>query len=131
MTGRDFLRVAKVSKTVEWVVRKCKALLFDAVHERIDEFINQNGRQVNLHRIKKKNRVRIHGIHGDLVIEYCVMVTPKYVYFVRLENIFDKHPDIQRVRSDSGVVHVHPYIGNVVEVMQHWCVKHHFQRIAH
>jgi len=79
---------------------------------------------------KKKNRVRIHGIHGDRVNGYCVRVTPKYVYFIHLENIFDKHPDIQRVRSDSGVVHMRPYIGNVVEVMQHWRVKHHFQRIA-
>jgi hypothetical protein len=54
LTGRDLLRAAKVSKTIERVVRKCKALLFDAVHERIDEFVDRNGRQVNLHRFKKK-----------------------------------------------------------------------------
>ena len=32
LTGKDLLRVAKVSKTIEQVVRKCKALLFDAIH---------------------------------------------------------------------------------------------------
>jgi len=63
LTGKDLLRVAKVSKTIERVVRKCKALLFDAVHERIDDFVGQNGRhgfvgqngrQVNSHGFKKK-----------------------------------------------------------------------------
>ena len=60
------LRVAKDSKTVEWVVRKCKALLFDTIHEQIDDFVgqngrhdfvSQNGRQANSHGFKKKNRV--------------------------------------------------------------------------
>jgi len=37
LTGKDLLRVAKVSKTVEQDVRKCKALLFDAAHEQIDD----------------------------------------------------------------------------------------------
>jgi len=83
LTGKDLLRVAKVSKTVERVVRKCKALLFDAIHERIDEFVDQNGRQqVNLHGIKKKNCVRVCGINGIQIDGYCVRVTPKYVYFI-------------------------------------------------
>jgi hypothetical protein len=72
--------------------------------------------------------VRIHGIHGDRVNGYCVRVTPKYVYFICSENIFDKHPDIQRVRSDSRLVHVRPYIGNVVEAVQHWRAEHHLDR---
>ncbi len=38
LTGKELLRVAKVSKTVERVVRRCKALLFDAISERIDDF---------------------------------------------------------------------------------------------
>jgi len=66
LTGKDLLRVAKVSKTIERVVRKCKALLFDAVHEQIDDFVGQNGRHdfvgqngrhVNSHGFKKMNRV--------------------------------------------------------------------------
>jgi len=117
LTGKDLLRVAKVSKTVERVIRKCKALLFDAIHEQIDEFVDQNGRQqVNLHGFKKKNCVRVCGIN----------VTPKYVYFVRLKKIFERHPDIVRVKNTGGVVHMHPYIGNVVEVVQHWHVETRF-----
>ena len=44
LTGKDLLKGAKVSKTVERVIRKCKALLFDAVHEQIDDYVGQNGR---------------------------------------------------------------------------------------
>jgi len=38
LTGKDLLRVANVSKTAERVIRKCKALLFDAIHERFYDF---------------------------------------------------------------------------------------------
>ena len=47
-------------------------------------------------------------------------VTPKHVYFVRLHKIFDMDPTVERVRSAWGVVHVRPYIGNVVEVVRNW-----------
>ena len=129
------LRVAEVSKTVERVVRKCKALLFDALHEQIDDFmgqngrhafVGQNGRQVNSRGFKKKNRVRVSR-NGDRIDGYYVGVTSKYVYYIRSENIFDRHPDIKRVKSEYGVVHVRPYIGNVVEVVQNWRVESHFR----
>jgi hypothetical protein len=64
----------------------------------------------------------VHVYGRDGINGYCVRLTPKYVFFVREENIFRKHPDIQRVKNEFGVVHVRPYIGNVVEVVQHWCV---------
>ena len=57
-------------------------------------------------------------------------VTSKYVYYVHLENIFDRHPDIKRGKSKYGVVHVRPYIGNVVEVVQNWRVESHFSDSA-
>jgi len=120
LTGRELLRFAMFSKTIERVVKSCEALILDAILEQIDEFIDQNGRQVNEHGFKIKNCVCAHGRDG--IIGYCVRVTPKYVYFVREENIFRKHPDIQRVKNELGVVHVRPYIGNVVEVVQNWCV---------
>ena len=135
---KDLLRVAKVSKTVERVVRKCKVLLFDAVHERINEFVGQNGRhdfvgqngrQVNSHGFKKKNCVRV-SVNDDQINAYCVGVTSKYVYYVHSENILDRHLDIKRVKSKYGVAHVRPYIGNVVEVMQNWRVKSHFRDSA-
>ena len=57
-------------------------------------------------------------------------VTPKYVYYVRSEKIFERHPDIKRVKSEYGVAHVCPYIGNVVEVVQHWRVESCFRDSA-
>ena len=108
LTGKDLLRVPKVSKTIERVVRKCKALLFDAIYERINDFVDQNWRQVNSHGFKKKNRVQV-SVNGDQINGYCVRVTPKYVDYVRSENKFERHPDIERVKSKYGVAHVHPY----------------------
>ena len=57
LTGRELLRFAKVSKAAYRVVKHCRALLFDATYEQIDDFVNQNGRQVNSHAFKKKNCV--------------------------------------------------------------------------
>ena len=122
LTGKDLLRVAKVSKTVERVVRRCKALLFDAIRERIDDFGSRNEGQVNLHGFRKKNCVQVH-VNGGLVGGYCVRVTPKYVHYVRFEDIFKSRPSIERVKSKGGVVHVLPYIGKVVEVVYNWLVK--------
>jgi len=117
LTGRDLLRFVRVSKAAYRVVRHCWALLFDAVYEQIDDFIGQNGRQVNSHGFKKKNRVRVN-VNGELVDGYCVRVT------------FERHPDIKRVKSKYGVEHVRPYIGKVVEVVQNWCVESHFRDSA-
>ena len=97
-----------------------KALLFDAIHEQINELADVNrGRQVNLQRFRKFNHVRIDG-NGNWIDGYCVRVTPKHVYFVRLHKIFDRDPTVERVRNAWGVVHVRPYIRNVVEVVRNW-----------
>jgi hypothetical protein len=120
LTGRDLLRFARVSLAIHRVIKMNKALLFDAIRERIDEFADPNGgRQVNLQRFRKFNRVRIDG-NGGWIDGYCVRVTPKHVYFVRTHRIFDRDPTVERVRSAWGVVHVRPYIGNVVEVVRNW-----------
>jgi hypothetical protein len=120
LTGKDLLRFARVSPVIHRVVKMNKALLFDAIHERIDELADVNrGRQVNLQRFRKFNRVRIDG-NGNWIDGYCVRVTPKHVYFVCLHKIFDRDPTVERVRSAWGVVHVRPYIRNVVEVVQNW-----------
>jgi hypothetical protein len=110
LTGKDLLRFVMVSKAAYQVVRYCWALLFVAVYEQIDDFVGQNGRQVNSHGFKKKNRVRVN-VNGELVDGYCVRVT------------FERHPDIKRVKSKYGVEHVRPYIGIVVEVKQNWSVE--------
>ena len=116
LTGKDFLRFKMVSKTAEMAVKHFHALLYDAIHEQIGELlvelnIDQSRRQdqVNEHKFKAGNHVRIYG--GGEVNGYCVRVTPKYVFYV---------PNIQRMGNDDGVAHVHPYDGDVVEVVQHW-----------
>ena len=120
LTGRDLLRVAKVSSVVYRFIKRNRALLFDAIRDQIDEFVDPNGgRQVNLQRFRMFNRVRIDG-NGGWIDGYCVRVTPKHVYFVRSHKIFDRDPTIETVRSAWGVVHVCPYIGNVVEVVRNW-----------
>ena len=111
-----------MSKAAYRVIKHCRALLFDAIYERINDFVNQNGRQVNSHAFRNKNCVRV-SINGDWIDGYCVRVMPKYVYYVRSENIFERHPDIKRVKSEYGVASVRPNIGNVVEVVQNWCVE--------
>jgi hypothetical protein len=114
-----------VSKTAEMVVEHCHALLYDAIHERIGESlielnIDQSRMLVNEHTFKVGNRVRIYG--RSFFNGYCVRVTPKYVFYVREVDIFKHRPNIQRVRNNDGVAHVHPYIGDVVEVVRHWRV---------
>ena len=98
LTGRDLLRFVRVSKAAYRVVRHCWALLFDAVYEQINDFVNQNERQVNSHGFKKKNRVQAK-VNGDLIDGYCLRVTLKYVYYVHLENAFERHPDIKTVKK--------------------------------
>ena len=46
-------------------------------------------------------------------------VTPTYVFYVREIDIFKHRPNIQRVGNKDGVAHVHPDVGDVVEVVQH------------
>ncbi len=124
LTGRDLLRFAKVSKAAEHVARRCRALLFDAIRQRIDDFAGPSGRQVNSHGFKKNNHVRVRRSgNGDQVDGYCVRVMPKYVYYVRSRDVFRRNPNIERVKSKCGVAHVCPYIGKIVEVVQNWCVE--------
>ena len=117
------LRFMGASKATFQVVAHCKALRFDTIRERMDNLVDdlfgQGRRQVNLHRFKEKNRVRVNK-NGVQVDAYCVRVTSKYVCYVRLEDIFMAHPEVKRVKSERGVSHVRPYVGSVVEVVQNW-----------
>jgi hypothetical protein len=54
LTGKDLLRFARVSPVIHRVVKMNTALLFDAIRERINEFVDPNGgRRVNLQRFRK------------------------------------------------------------------------------
>ena len=123
LTGKELLRFAGLSKATFQVVARCKALRFDTIRERIDNLVDrlygQCRRQVNLHRFREKNRVRVR--ENDVRVDaYCVRVTPKYVYYVRAEDIFTALPEVRRAKSERGVSHVRPYVGSVVEVVQNW-----------
>jgi len=123
LTGKELLRFAMASKATFQVVARCKALRFDTIRERINNLVgnlfDRGRRQANLRRFKEKNRVRVK--ENDVWVDaYCVRVTPKYVYYVRAENIFTTHPEVRRVKSERGVSHVRPYVGSVVEVVQNW-----------
>jgi hypothetical protein len=109
LTGKELLRFAGASKATFQVVARCKALRFDAIRERIDNLVDslsdRGRRQANLRRFKEKNRVRVK--ENDVRVDaYCVRVTPKYVYYVRAEDIFTALPEVRRVKSERGVSHV-------------------------
>ena len=60
-----------------------QSTIFDAIYDQINEFNDQNGRQVNSHTFKKKNRVRV-SVNGDRIDGYCVRVLQNMcVTFVR------------------------------------------------
>ena len=72
-------------KKAEMIVKHCHALMYDAIHERIEDLLDElniaPGRrrdQGNEHKLKVGNRLRVHGVHNG----YCVRVTPKFVFYV-------------------------------------------------
>ena len=72
-------------KKAEMIVKHCHALMYDAIHERIEDLLDElniaPGRrrdQGNGHKLKVGNHLRVHGVHNG----YCVRVTPKFVFYV-------------------------------------------------
>ena len=85
LTGKELLRFSMVKKKAEMIVKHCHALMYDAIHERIEDLLDElniaPGRrrdQGNEHKLKVGNRLRVHGVHNG----YCVRVTPKFVFYV-------------------------------------------------
>ena len=114
-----------VSKKAEMIVEHCHALIYDAIHEQLRDLLDElnidwsrRHVQVNEHKFKAGNCVRIHG--QGRVNGYCVRVTPKYVFYVCKIDIFKHRPTIHRERNDDGVGHVRPYYGDIVEKVQNW-----------
>ena len=115
LTGKELLRFAMVSKKADMIVKHCHALMYDAIHEQLRDLVDElnidRGRrhvvQVNEHKFKAGNCLRVHGGGGDN--GYCVRVTPKFVFFVIKPDIFNHHPFIHRVGNDDGVMHARQY----------------------
>ena len=104
----------------------CHALICDAIHEQLRDLLDElnigwsrrHVVQVNEHKFKAGNRVRVHGQGG--VNGYCVRVTPNYVFYVCEIDIFKHRPTIRRVGNDDRVAHAHPYYGEFVETVLNW-----------
>ncbi len=83
------------SKKAEMIVKHCHALMYDAIHERIkdlvEEFRSSRGwteGQPNEHKFKVGNCVQLCGVHNG----YVVRVTPKFVFDVTEPDIFKSQP---------------------------------------
>ena len=120
LMGKDLLRFAMVSKKANMIIEHCHALMYDAIHEGIKDLLDElnfnwswRQRQVNKHKLKVGNRVRVRGVHNG----YCVRVTPKVVFFVTKPDIFRSHPYICRVGNDGRVMHTRPYYAGFDETV--------------
>ena len=73
------------SKMAKMIVEHSHALMYDAIHERIEDLLDElklsrgwKQGQVNEHKFKVGNCVRVHGVHNG----YVVRVTAKFVFFI-------------------------------------------------
>jgi hypothetical protein len=127
LTWKELLRFEMASKKAEMIAEHCHAhaFMYDAIHEQINDLLNELNidrsrwwDQLNEHKFKVGNRVRVHGGGGDN--GYCVRVTPKFVFFISKPDIFKHRPFICRVGDDEGVMHARPYYGGFDETVQSW-----------
>ena len=121
--GERFAQVRDGFKKSEMIVEHCHALMYDAIHERIEDLldelnIDQSRRrdQVNEHKFKVGNCLQVHGVFNG----YCVRVTPKFVFYVTEPDIFRRHPFIRRVGNGDRVMHAHPYYGGFDDTVRNW-----------
>ena len=112
-----------VSKKSEMIVEHCHALMYDAIHERIEDLLDElnigphrRRDQVNEHKFKVENCLQVHGVFNG----YCVRVTPKFVFYVTEPDIFRRHPFIRRVGNGDRVMHAHPYYGGFDDTVRNW-----------
>ena len=112
-----------VSKKAKMIVEHCHALMYEAIHEQVKDLLNElnfnrswRQRQVNKHKFKVGNRVRVCGVHTG----YCVRLIRKFVFFVTEPDIFKRCPFIRRVGNDDGVMQARLYYAGFDETVQNW-----------
>jgi hypothetical protein len=123
LSGKDLLRFSMASKKAEMIVEHCHALMYDAIHERIDDLLEElqlsrgwKQGQMNEHKYKVGNCVRVRGVHNG----YVVRVTPKFVFFDTKPDIFKSQPYVRRIGNDDRVMPMHPYYSGGMEFVQNW-----------
>ena len=106
LPGKDLLRFAMASKKAEMIVEYCHSLMYDAIHERIKDLVEElrlsrgwKEGQPNKHKFKVGNCVRVGGVENG----YVVRVTPKIVFYVTKPDIFKSQPHVCRIGNDNGV----------------------------
>ncbi len=123
LSGKDLLRFSMVSKTAEKIVKHSHALMYDAIHEQIEDLLAElkfgwgwRQKQVNEHKFKVGNCVRVFGVRNG----YIVRVTPKFVFFITEPDIFRSHPYVHRIGNDDGVKPMRPYYSGGIEIILNW-----------
>ena len=119
LPGKDLLRFSMASKKAFLNVEFSHALMYDAIHERINDLVKvlNKQRHQNEHKFRVGNCVRINNEESG----YVVRVTPKIVFYVMETDIFKKEPRIHKIGNDNGVRPMRPYYAAVpVEVVKNW-----------
>ena len=131
LPGKDLLNFSKASKKAFWNVEFSHALMYDAIHERINDLVKvlPKKRHQNEHKFRVGNCVQVKGYqfrvgHSWRVKDdengYVVRVTPKKVFYVMETDIFHKKPVVHHIKNDR-VTPMRPYYAAVpVEVVQNW-----------
>ena len=131
LPGKDLLNFSRASKKAFWNVEFSHALMYDAIHERINDLVKvlPKKRHQNEHKFRVGNCVQVKGYqfrvgHSWRVKDdengYVVRVTPKKVLYVHDEDIFKRNPVVHHIKNDR-VTPMRPYYAAVpVEVVQNW-----------
>ena len=128
LPGKDLLRFSMASKKALWSVEFSHALMYDAIHERINDLVKvlPKKRHQNEHKFRVGNCVQVKGYqfrvgHSWRVKDdengYVVRVTPKKVFYVMETDIFHKKPVVHHIKNDPMRLY---YAAVPVEVVQNW-----------
>ncbi len=124
LPGKDLLRFSMASKKALWNVKFSHALMYDAIHERIKDLVEElrssrgwTQRQPNEHKYRVGNCVQVRNFENG----YVVRVTPKIVFYRTETEIFKSQPQVRRIRNDNGVKPMRPYYATVpFEFVKNW-----------
>ncbi len=116
LPGKDLLRFSMASKKALWKVEFSHALMYDAIHERIEDLVKElrsyqgwTQRQPNEHKYRVGNCVRVRNFENGHVVR----VTPKIVFYVTETDIFKSQPQVRRIGNNNGVNPMRPYYATV------------------
>ncbi len=120
LSGKELLKFSKASKKALWNVEFSHTLMFDAIHEWIEDLRSEQKwtqRETNEHKYRVGNCVRV----CDLENGYVVRVTPKFVFYVTETDIFKSQPQVRRIGNDEGVKPMRPYFqSEPMEFVKNW-----------